>query len=316
MSSKRILVTGALGQIGSELVLELQKTYGVENVLATDIKDPSMPIHGSFEKLDVLDINRMHSLVKKFDINTVYHLAAILSAAGERQMELAWNVNIKGFFNVLTLAIESKISRVFHPSSIAVFGPKTPKRNTPQEVALRPKTIYGITKVVGELLGNYYYEKFGVDIRGIRLPGVISNVSPPGGGTTDYAVEMFYAAIKNQEYNCFLKPDSTLPMIYMPDCLKAFRLIMEAPIEKLEHHTDFNINALSFSPSELAEEIKNHIPDFSVKYKPDYRQKIADSWPKTIDDNVARKEWGWCPDYDIKAMTEDMITKLKERDFL
>jgi len=202
---------------------------------------------------------------------------------------------------------------VFHPSSIASFGPETPKLNTPQHTTLKPTTIYGITKVVGELLGNLYFEKWGVDVRGIRLPGVISNVTPPSGGTTDYAVEIFYEAIKHQEYTCFLKPDTTLPMIYMPDCLKAFKQLMEAPIKNLKHHTDFNLNALSFSPAELAAEIKKHIPEFNISYKPDFRQKIADSWPKTIDDSAARDEWGWSPDYDLLGMTDDMIKNLRER---
>ena len=310
---RRILITGAMGQIGSELTEDLQKTYGVDNILATDIKDPQEGFHGNYEKLDVLDQDAMRSIVKSYDIDTIYHLAAILSAAGEQKPDLAWKVNVMGFCNVMTITKEEQVSKVFHPSSIAAFGPETPKVNTPQHTVLKPRTIYGVTKVVGELLGNYYFEKWGVDVRGARLPGVISNVAPPGGGTTDYAVEIFYEAIKHQEYTCFLKPDSTLPMIYMPDCLKAFKELMDAPIENLKHHTDFNLGALSFNPAELAAEIKKHIPEFKISYKPDFRQKIADSWPKSIDDSAARLEWGWSPDYDLGAMVADMLKVLGER---
>lgn len=310
---RRVLITGALGQIGSELTVELQKTHGVDNILASDIREPTDNFHGNYEQLDVLDQDRMLSLVKEYDIDTIYHLAAILSAAGEKNPELAWKVNIMGFCNVMTVAKEGHISKIFHPSSIAAFGPETPKINTPQHTMLKPRTIYGVTKVVGELLGNYYFEKWGVDVRGIRLPGVISNVAPPGGGTTDYAVEIFYEAIKHQEYTCFLRPDSTLPMIYMPDCLKAFKELMDAPLENLKHHTDFNLNALSFSPAELADEIMRHIPEFKIRYEPDFRQEIADSWPKSIDDSASREEWGWNPDYDLAAMVDDMLRVLGKR---
>jgi threonine 3-dehydrogenase len=310
---RRILITGAMGQIGSELTEELQTNCGVDNVLAIDIREPRDDFRGNYEKLDVLDQDRMRSLVNEYDVDTIYHLAAILSATGEKRPELAWKVNIEGFCNVMTIAKEGRISKVFHPSSIAAFGPETPRVNTPQHTVLKPRTIYGVTKVVGELLGNYYFEKWGVDVRGIRLPGVISNVAPPGGGTTDYAVEIFYEAIKHQKYTCFLKPDSTLPMIYMPDCLKSFKELMNAPLENLKHHTDFNLSALSFSPAELAAELKTHISEFKITYEPDFRQKIADSWPKSIDDNAAREEWGWKPDYDLKAMVADMLKVLGER---
>ena len=309
----RILITGALGQIGSELTVDLQKTYGIDNVVATDIKEPKDDFKGAYEKLDVLDQDRMRQLIKEYDIDTVYHLAAILSATGEKRPDLAWNININGFCNLLTVAKERNVSKIFHPSSIAAFGPETPKINTPQETVLKPRTIYGVTKVVGELLGNYYFEKWGVDVRGARLPGVISNVAPPGGGTTDYAVEIFYDAIKHQKYTCFLKPDTKLPMIYMPDCLKAFKQLMEAPIENLKHHTDYNLGAISFDPAELVAEIKTHIPEFTITYEPDFRQKIADSWPKSIDDSAARSEWGWSRDYDLKAMVADMLKVLGER---
>jgi len=310
---RRILITGAMGQIGSELTEELQKTYGIDNVLATDLKEPREGFRGDYEKLDVLDQDKLRSLVKQYEIDTIYHLAAILSAAGEKRPELAWKVNIEGFCNVMTVAKEGQVSKVFNPSSIAAFGPETPRDHTPQHTVLKPRTIYGITKVVGELLGNYYFEKWGVDVRGARLPGVISNVAPPGGGTTDYAVEIFYEAIKHGKYACFLKSDSTLPMIYMPDCLKAFKELMEAPIENLKHHTDFNLGALSFNPAELAAEIKKHMPEFEISYKPDFRQNIADSWPRSIDDSASREEWGWSPDYDLEAMVADMLRVLGKR---
>ncbi len=310
---KRVMITGAMGQIGSELTLDLQDTYGVNNVIATDIREANDEYRGKYEKLDVLDHESMRSLLRQYDVDAVYHLAAILSASGEKKPDLAWKINVQGLLNLLSIAREDYVSRLFHPSSIAVFGPETPKIDTPQETVLKPRTMYGVTKVVGELLGKYYWEKWGVDIRGIRLPGVISNVAPPGGGTTDYAVEIFYEAIKHQEYTCFLKPDSTLPMIYMPDCLKAFKQLMDAPVENLKHHTDFNLASLSFSPAMLVAEIRRHIPQLKVVYSPDFRQGIADSWPKSIDDSSARREWGWSPDYDLRAMVDDMIKVLCER---
>jgi nucleoside-diphosphate-sugar epimerase len=222
-------------------------------------------------------------------------------------------VNIDGLYNVLEVARNRKLRRVFNPSSIAVFGPETPRENTPQETVTKPRTIYGITKITGELLGNYYYQKWGVDVRGVRFPGIISNVSPPGGGTTDYAVEIFYEVIKNRKYTCFLRPDSTLPMMYMPDCLRGIVELLEADLSRLIHHTDFNLGALSFSPAQLVVEIKRHIPDFEVEYRPDYRQAIADSWPISLDDSSAREEWSWRPTYDLPAMVNDMLEMLGER---
>lgn len=312
---RRVLVTGAAGQIGSELTPELRKKYGSENVVASDIREPSSEMRdsGPFELLDVTDIDRVKAVVIEYEVDTVFHLAAILSATGERNPQLAWHVNINGLHNVLEVAREVKLTRVFHPSSIAVFGPETPREMTPQETILRPRTIYGITKVTGELLGDYYFNKYGVDVRGIRFPGVISNVAPPGGGTTDYAVEIFYEAIRQNNYTCFVREDTVLPMIYMPDCLKSAIVLMEADLDRLKHHTDFNLSGMSFSAGELASEIQKHLKGFTVEYKPDYRQKIADTWPKSIDDSTSREEWGWEPDYDLASMTKDMLEKLRIR---
>ena len=309
--TKKIMVTGAAGQIGSELLPVLRKKYGEENILATDVirKEDT----GLFELIDVTKKESIESAIKKYNINTIYHLAAILSAKGEENSTLAWKVNIDGVYNILEIAREYKINRIFIPSSIAVFGPETPRDNTPQETILRPKTMYGLTKVAGELLGDYYVKKYNLDIRGCRLPGIISNKTLPGGGTTDYAVEIFYSAIKNKKYACFVREDTVLPMMYMPDCLKAIIDLMEADFSKLKHHTDFNLAAMSFSAKELADEIKKHIPEFVCQYKPDFRQKIADSWPKSIDDSSARKEWGWKPEYDLAAMAKDMLQELGKR---
>jgi nucleoside-diphosphate-sugar epimerase len=310
---RRVMVTGALGQIGSELIPRLQQLYGTQNVLATDIKEPSGGYSGSYEQLDVLQVDELRNLVKGYDIDEVYHLAAILSATGEMRPDLAWNVNINGFRNVLEVSREGLIDKIFHPSSIAAFGTETPRLNTPQDTVLTPRTMYGVTKVTGELLGKYFSEKFNVDVRGIRLPGVISNVAPPGGGTTDYAVEIFYEAIKKGSYKCFLRPDTTLPMIYMPDCLKAFQDLMDAPSENLKHRTSYNLSSLSFNPAELAAEIVKHKLEFTITYEPDFRQKIADSWPMSIDDSCAREEWGWSPDYDLGEMVDDMCFILSAR---
>ena len=309
----RVLITGATGQIGAELVPDLQKQYGVNNVIASGRREAPEGFNGIYEVVDVLDKDRMRDVVKQYDIDTVYHLAALLSAKGELNPENAWTINIEGFKNVLAVAMDCKVKKIFHPSSIAVFGPETPRDNTPQETILKPRTMYGVTKVTGELLGNYYFEKFGVDVRGARLPGIISNVAPPGGGTTDYAVEIFYEAIKHGKYTCFLGPNSSLPMMYMPDCLRAFNMLMEAPLENLKHHTDFNLAGISFNPKELSDEIKKHMPEFKITYKPDFRQKIADSWPKSIDDSASREEWGWSPSYDLEAMVADMLKVLGKR---
>ena len=314
-SMRRILVTGAVGQIGSELTPKLRERYGNDNVVASDIRKPGeeMLSSGPFKLVDVTDRVRLERVVKDHEIDSIFHLAAILSAKGEIKPDLAWHVNMEGLYNVLEVARELKMSRVFTPSSIAAFGPETPREMTPQKTVMRPTTIYGITKVAGELLCNYYFHRFGVDIRGVRYPGIISSKTLPGGGTTDYAVEIFYEAIKHKHYTCFLREDTFLPMMYIPDCIKATIDLMTTDLSKLKHHADFNLAAMSFSPRELAEEIKKHIPDFTIDYKPDSRQAIADSWPKTIDDRAAREEWGWKPSYGLAEMTKDMLEKLKER---
>ena len=262
--------------------------------------------------VDVCDRKNVEQVVREFDIDTVYHLGAILSAAGERNPQLAWRVNIEGLYNVLEVAREYSL-RVFWPSSIAVFGPKTPKYNTPQDTILCPTTMYGVTKVAGELLCKYYVDKYGLDVRGVRYPGVISSETLPGGGTTDYAVEMFYAAVRREKYTCFVREDTVLPMIYMPDTIKAAITLMNADRSRLTYMVGYNVAGVSFSAGELASEIRKHIPDFEVEYKPDFRQKIADSWPKTIDDSVAREEWGWRPEWNLENMVKDMLEKLKRK---
>lgn len=311
---KKILITGALGQIGSELTPFLRKRYKNENVVASDIKPRSEGIihqEGPFEHIDCLNAQEIYSAVKKYKIDTVFHLAAILSASGEKNPQLAWKVNINGLYNVLEIAREYKCA-VFTPSSIAAFGPSTPKDSTPQETIQRPTTIYGLTKVTGELLCDYYYFKYKVDTRGVRFPGIISYLTLPGGGTTDYAVEIFYQALKYKKYTCFLDKNTSLDMMYMPDALKAAVNLMEADSSKLKHRNAYNITAESFTPEELAQEIKKYIPDFEMKYNIDpMRQAIADSWPNQLDDRAAREDWGWSSDYNLKAMTKDMIEKLK-----
>lgn len=313
---KKILVTGAVGQIGSEITMELRKRYGNDNVLATGRKTkPSKTLRdsGPFEFIDITKKETVEKVIKEYDIDTIYNMAAILSAVGEERPIVCWNVNINGMYNILELAHEYEMTRVFVPSSIAAFGPETPRTNTPQETVLKPKTMYGVTKVAGELLGDYYFKRFGLDIRGVRYPGIISSETLPGGGTTDYAVEIFYEAIKNKKYTCFVKKDTVLPMMYMPDCIKGTINLMEADISKLKHHCDFNMASMSFSAGELAAEIKKHIPEFKCIYKPDFRQAIADTWPQSIDDSAARKEWGWKPTYDLPSMTKDMLKKLGKR---
>jgi nucleoside-diphosphate-sugar epimerase len=314
--SKRILVTGSTGQIGSELTIELRKKYGKENVVAAGHKrapNEALMKSGPYVVVDTSDRKQLTELVEKQDIDTIYHLASILSAAGEKNPQLAWDVNMRGLYNVLEIAREHELAEVFWPSSIAVFGPETPRDNTPQNTIMIPATVYGVSKVAGELMCNYYFARFGVDARSLRYPGIISSETPPGGGTTDYAVEIFYEAIQNKRYTCFLREDTVLPMMYMPDCIKATIDLMEADSAKIRCRTSYNLTAMSFSAGELVAEIKKHMPQFVCEYKPDFRQKIADSWPRSIDDSVARNEWGWKPDYNLAAMTKDMFERLSKR---
>jgi len=313
---KRIMLTGCLGQIGTELTLHLRDRYGSNNVLATDcsIKGPTEVMEsGPFEVLDVLNADRMAELCDKYKINTIIHLAAILSAVGEENPQRAFNVNMIGLFYVLEVAREKKL-QVFTPSSIAVFGKSTPQDMTPQDTIQRPNTIYGVTKVAGELLSDYYYTKFGVDTRGIRLPGIISHMAMPGGGTTDYAVHIFYEAVKNRCYTSFIAKGTKMDMIYMPDCLKAITLLLEADPTRLLHRNSFNIASMSCAPEDIATEIKKHIPDFELTYDVDpVRQAIAESWPNRMDDRCAREEWDWEPDYDLAATTKDMLERLSAK---
>lgn len=310
----RILVTGAAGQIGSELVAKLRNRYGDSSVVATDkVVKRSSGNSGKIFELDVTDLPAVKSTIKDHEVDTIYHLAAILSAVGERDPDLAWEVNMRGLKNVLDASVQSGVIRVFWPSSIGVFGPDTPKRLAPQETALNPTTMYGVTKVAGELLCEYYSLKHGLDVRSIRYPGLISSEARPGGGTTDYAVEIFYSALETGAYTCFLREDTTLPMMYMPDALRGTIQIMEADASKVKLHIGYNLAAMSFSPGELAAEIRKHISGFKVTYSPDSRQKIADSWPESIDDSAARKDWGWREEYDLHRMVEGMLAALRPR---
>ncbi|MCD4848621.1 MAG: NAD-dependent epimerase/dehydratase family protein [Candidatus Aegiribacteria sp.] len=313
---KRILVTGALGQIGSELTVELRKRYGSDNVIASDIKsDENSKVvnEGPWSILDVTDIEAVSNLIREYKIDTIFHMAAILSATGEKNPLLCWRVNMDGTLNILETAREESLARVIIPSSIAAFGPETPRENTPQKTILRPKTIYGVTKVSGELLCDYYVERFGVDVRGLRYPGIISSETPPGGGTTDYAVEIYYKAIEEGRYTCFVRRNTMLPMMYMPDCIKATLDLADADFHNLSHHSDFNVGALSVTAGDIAESISKFIPGFEVTYESDFRQEIADTWPSSIDDSVARKEWGWEPEWDLDSMTADMLEKLRQK---
>lgn len=313
---KKIMVTGSVGQIGSELTMLLRKKYGSDNVIATGHRTqpkPELKDSGPFEFINVAKKETIEEVIKKYNIDTVYHMSAILSAVGEKNPHLCWDVNMNGTKNLMDIAIEYEMAQIFIPSSIAAFGPETPIDNTPQETVLKPRTMYGVTKVAGELLCDYYVRRFGLDVRGCRYPGIISNGTLPGGGTTDYAVAIYYEAVKNKKYICFVREDTRLPMMYMPDCLKATLDLMEADFDKLKHYSDFNVTAMSFSAGELADSIKKHIPEFECTFEPDFRQEIADSWPNSIDDTAAREEWGWKPDYDLEAMTKDMLDVLSKR---
>lgn len=312
----KILVTGALGQIGSELITKLRKEYGVCNVIATDVRsmECSEVVNcGSFELLDVMDIEAMNNIVKNHKVDTVIHLASLLSAVGEKNPQFAWKLNMGGLVNALEIAKEHNC-KLFAPSSIAAFGPNSPKDKTPQDTIQRPNTMYGVTKVSGELLSDYYFNKYGVDTRSVRFPGLISYVTPPGGGTTDYAVDIYYEALKNKKYESFIAEGTQMDMMYMPDALQAIVDLLEADGSKLIHRNAFNITAMNFAPEEIAAEIKKHIPEFKFSYNVDpVRQSIAESWPNSIDPACAMNEWGFKYEYDLSKMTKDMLEKLRAK---
>jgi nucleoside-diphosphate-sugar epimerase len=312
MDIDKTLIIGALGQVGSELSTLLKQEYGENSVVLSDIKEPESDI-GLFEKLDVLQADSLAEVVKKHHIKQIYHLAAILSATGEKNPLWAWDINMRGLLNVLEVCKELSVEKVFWPSTIAVFGSHIPSQNTPQHVPLYPSTVYGISKAAGELWCQYYFEKYGLDVRSLRYPGLISYVAPPGGGTTDYAVEIFYQALQKQKFECFLQQDTYLPMLYMPDAVRATLELMQAPKESVKIRTSYNLGGLSFSPQEIYQAIKQHLPDFEIEYRPDFRQKIAASWPQSIDDSAAQADWGWSPRYDLNAMTADMLKNLSHK---
>lgn len=310
MATDKILIVGSQGQIGLELTQELRTIYGNDNVIASDVKAPEQS-NGPFETLDVMDKNSLNDVFKKHNVTQVYLLAALLSATAEKNPRFAWDLNMEGLFNVLNAAKEGVLNKVYWPSSIAVFGPTTPKQNTPQYTVMEPNTIYGISKQAGERYCEYYNQKYGVDVRSIRYPGLIGHKSAPGGGTTDYAVHIYHEALKNKTYECFLSAETELPMMYMPDALKATISLMEAPAEQVKIRSSYNVAGMSFNPEQITAEIKKHIPEFSIGYKPDFRQAIADSWPQSINDAEAREHWGWKPEYDLASMTKDMLDNLK-----
>jgi nucleoside-diphosphate-sugar epimerase len=307
-----ILVIGASGQIGTELVMGLRSRYGNENVVASDLKTASTEVleSGPFEQLDVLDREKLHQIVVHYNIGQVYLLAALLSATAEQKVMPAWNLNMYGLFYVLEMAKEGIIDKVYWPSSIAVFGPNTPKLNTPQSTIAEPTTVYGISKLAGERWCEYYFNRYGVDVRSLRYPGLIGYKSNPGGGTTDYAVDIFHKAVSNQPFECFLSENTRLPMMYMPDAIRATIGIMEVESEKVKIRSSYNISGFDFTPLELAHEIKKHISEFQITYNPDFRQAIADSWPSSLDDSRAREDWGWKNDYSLEMMTADMLSHL------
>ncbi|MEI6265739.1 MAG: NAD-dependent epimerase/dehydratase family protein [Sphingobacteriia bacterium] len=308
----KILVIGASGQIGVELTMALRKQYGNNNVVASDLREENPLLHGTgpYVSLDVMNKEMLHVQVIRQNITQIYLLAAILSATGEKNPNLAWHLNMQGLLNVLDIAREENLHKVYWPSSIAVFGPTSPKINCPQKTVIEPSTVYGISKYAGEFWCNYYHQRFGVDVRSIRYPGLISYKSAPGGGTTDYAVEIYSEALDNKKYNCFLKEDTYLPMMYMPDAIRATMELMNAPAKSISVRTSYNVAGMSFSPKEITNSIQQHIPDFTINYKPDSRQAIADSWPQSIDDSVAHQDWGWKPEFDLAKMTKDMLDNL------
>ncbi len=311
MSTKRILVIGSSGQIGTELVEGLRARFGNENVVASDIKEPQVKMDGPFAMVDAMDRRGIERIIEKYGITEVYLLAALLSATAEKDPAFAWKLNMESLFIVLELAREGVLKKVYWPSSIAVFGPTTPKDDTPQHTIAEPSTVYGISKQAGEQWCAYYHKRYGVDVRSMRYPGLIGWKSAPGGGTTDYAVHIFHEALKNGKYTSFLGPQSTLPMMYMPDAIRATIDIMEAPAELIKERTSYNLAGFSFDPEEIAAEVRRHVPGFTIDYVPDSRQAIADSWPRSIDDSAARTDWGWKPEFDLRAMVDDMMLNLK-----
>lgn len=310
---EKILLIGACGQIGAELTDYLRTIYGKVNVVGADLKSPPPSIaDGPFEMLNVLDKNAFASVIRKYSITQVYNLAAMLSATGEKYPLKAWDLNMNGLFNTLELAMEMKLKKIYWPSSIAVFGPTTPTVNTPQITVMEPTTIYGISKQAGERLCEWYFLKHGIDVRSIRYPGLISYKAEPGGGTTDYAVDIYFQAKRKGSYNCFLEKDTVLPMMYMPDALRATVELMEAPAEKIKVRSAYNVSAMSFSPDMIFDSIRKFLPDFTITYAPDFRQQIAATWPQSIDDSVAREQWNWKPQYDLDAMTKDMLMHIEQ----
>ncbi|MFS0490143.1 NAD-dependent epimerase/dehydratase family protein [Leadbetterella byssophila] len=313
MKTSKILITGALGQIGTELSVALASKYGSENIIVSDLREPSKPLEaGVFEQLDVMDFKRFTEVLEKHQVDIVYHLASLLSGTSEKNPALAWKLNIDPLLYLCNLAKEGKLKQIFWPSSIAVFGREIPKTNVGQEVPLNPSTVYGITKLAGEKWCEYYHQKHGVDIRSIRYPGLISWKAPAGGGTTDYAVEIFHKAIEEKKYTSFIAEHTAMPMLYMDDAVEATLKLMEAPTESITVRTSYNLGGMSFTPKELAETIKKEIPEFEITYEPDFRQAIADSWPASIDDSIAKRDWGLSYIYDLEKMTKEMIQNLKK----
>jgi nucleoside-diphosphate-sugar epimerase len=311
----KMIIIGASGQIGSELTMELRQRYGHQHVIASDIREASEEVmdSGPFEILDIMDENRVRQVIKRYDIQKVYLLAALLSGTAEKNPKKAWDLNMKSLLSILDMAKENLIKQIFWPSTIAVFGPTTPKKNTPQLTIMEPTTVYGISKQAGERWCEYYFRQYAVDVRSLRYPGLISYKTEAGGGTTDYAVEIFYAAIKEGKYQCFLKEDTCLPMMFMPDAIRGTIEFMEADSSKIKIRSSYNLSALSFTPKELAAEIKKHIPHFTITYQPDFRQQIANSWPESLDDQEARKDWGWKHEYDLPFMTEIMLKEMRRK---
>ncbi|OLY92557.1 Nucleoside-diphosphate-sugar epimerase [Cnuella takakiae] len=314
MTKEKILVIGASGQIGVELTLALRNMYGNTNVIASDLREENPLLHGTgpYVALDVMNKEMLHVQVIRQNVTQIYLLAAMLSATGEKNPALAWHLNMQSLLNVLDIAREEKLHKVYWPSSIAVFGPTSPKQNCPQQTIIEPSTVYGISKYAGEFWCNYYFNKYGVDVRSIRYPGLISYKSAPGGGTTDYAIDIFHQALESGSYTSFLGENTYLPMMYMPDAIRATIELMKAPAEKIGIRTSYNLSAMSFSPKEIGAAISKHVPGFKLEYAPDYRQQIADSWPQSIDDSVARSHWGWQHQYDLEKMTADMIQNLRK----